>query len=290
MRLAERVAIASLLVSLIIALTKVYIFLVTSSVVVLAETVDSLGDVLTSAIALISVRFSGVPPDEDHPYGHEKIDSLFGMLSSFLLIELEIVVLFNALTSLVKGPNPPRVDNWVLATFASLSLVNLLRSLYLWRAGEEETSRTLKSEAINYGWDSGRTILVAGLLLIAREFAPWVDPTSALVITSLVIPSTLRVFISSAKDLIDMIEPKILVEVGSVIGSIKGVRSVKYVRARRVGGKLFVDSLICVEDHMKPEDIKRMHREVRAELERRFGKVDVVLSVTPPETHSLNSS
>ncbi len=290
MRLAERVALASLLVSIVIALTKAYIFIVTSSVVVLAETVDSLGDILTSAIALLSVRFSRVPPDEDHPYGHEKIDSLFGALSSFLLIELEAVVLVNAMSSLLKGPSPPKVGNWVLIIFVSLSLINLVRSLYLWKAGKEEVSRTLRSEAINYGWDSGRTLLVAGLLVIAREFAPWVDPASALVITALVIPSTLDVFISSVKDLIDMIEPTILMEVRSVISSVKGIRSVKYVRARRVGGKLFVDSLICVGNHMRPEDIRRIHREVTAELEKRFGEVDVILSVTPPERHSSNSS
>ncbi len=290
MRLAERVALSSLLISSFIALAKLYIFTVTSSAVVLAETIDSLGDVFTSSVALLSVRLSGVPPDEDHPYGHEKIDSLFGLVSAIFLLELEVMVIFNSVSSLLRGPEPPKVDNWVLWVFIFLSGVNLARSASLWHASRRESSRTLKSEAINYGWDSGRTLLVAGLLIIAENFAPWVDPTSALVITSLIAPSTVNLMISSAKDLIDMIEPKVLSDVSTIIGSVEGVRSVKYVRARRVGGKLFIDSLICVENHMRPEDIIKIHREITLALEKKFGEVDVVLSITPPQDQSPNSS
>ncbi|MDK2384537.1 MAG: cation diffusion facilitator family transporter, partial [Candidatus Korarchaeota archaeon] len=160
MERAEGVAIASVVVSAVIVAVKLFVALVTGSMAVLGELLDSLGDILTSSVTLMGIRLSRKPPDADHPYGHAKFDSLLGLLSSIFLMEVEAYVIFRSISALLGPLIPPSVTNETLLLLTATSLVNVARSLALWRTGGSEGVRMMQSEAINYGWDAARTLVV----------------------------------------------------------------------------------------------------------------------------------
>jgi len=266
---AERVAIASVIISAAIVAVKLFVALVTGSMAVLGELLDSLGDILTSSVTLVGIRLSRKPPDADHPYGHAKFDSLLGLLSSIFLLEVEAYVVYRSALALLGPLTPPKVTDEALWLLAATTLVNVIRSLALWRTGGSEGVRMMQSEAINYGWDAARTLVIVGVLLISRE-VPLVDPLAALVATALVMPSTLRVAYWSASDLLDRIDPRLLAKISSLLGSCREISAVRRVRARKLGKVTLVDAVVEVDPSITAERaneiIRRLEERVRAEI------------------------
>jgi len=279
---AERAAAASIAVSVAIVAAKVFVQLVTGSVMVAAEVVDSLGDVVTSSVSLLAVRLSRRPPDVDHPYGYAKYDSLLGLLASALLFEAEAYVLFRSARSLIAGyaaPHAPTVALWALV---GTSVVNVFRSAALWAVGRGEESRVLQSEALNYGWDAGRTVVVAGVLLLSSRSLPWLDPASAIAVSLAVMPSTLRVAYRSAADLLDRVDPGLVEAIRRALSSIEEVRWVGRVRARRAGRVVMVDAVVGVDPELTTEQASLVAAEAQRSVEGVVGgPCDVTLAVRP---------
>src|SRR4051812_31012358 len=91
----------SLVYNVVLTALKILAAVVTGSVSLVSESVHSATDIVASAIALISVRAAAVPPDEDHPYGHGKIESLAGFGESILLLGIVGYIVFEAIQRLL---------------------------------------------------------------------------------------------------------------------------------------------------------------------------------------------
>jgi len=273
----EAVAAASIAVSLAMVGVKAAAAAVTGSSVVLAEVVDSLGDVLTSTVTLLGLRISKRPPDRDHPYGHGKVDSLLGMVSSIALLEAEAYVLARGFLALLSGAPPPASPPEALAALLGTSAVNAIRSAALWSAGELEESRALRSEALNYAWDAVRTAVIAGIL-VESSAIPWLDPLSAVLASALLMPSTARMAFWSACDLLDRVDPEVVEKIGRAIESVPGVTSVERIRARKVGKLILADAVVAVDPDLTAQEFCKLIREARRAVEREVGPADVLLS------------
>ena len=276
MERAEKVALISVSISAAIVVVKLIVAALTGSMAVLGELLDSLGDVLTSSITLVGLRLSRRPPDLDHPYGHAKFDSLLGLLSSFLLLEVEAYVVYRSSLALLSGAAPPRVSRDAVLLLASTSAVNAIRSLALWRTGGSEGLRIMQSEALNYGWDAVRTLIVAIVLLFSEKF-PLIDSLAALVAAAAVMPSTLRVAYWSASDLLDRIDPGLLARIESILRSCREVIGVRRVRARRLGGILLVDAVVEVDPSLTAEEAGRMVSRLEEMIREEVGPSEVLI-------------
>ncbi len=273
---AERVAVASVAISAGIVAVKLFVALATGSMAVLGELLDSLGDILTSSVTLMGIRLSRRPPDADHPYGHAKFDSLLGLLSSIFLVEVEAYVIYRSASTLLGPLSPPNVTDEALWLLGATSVVNLVRSLALWRTGGSEEVRMMQSEAINYGWDAARTMVIVGVLLVSRQF-PLVDPLAALAAAALVMPSTLRVAYWSASDLLDRIDPKLLARISSLLESCREIAAVRRVRARRLGRITLVDAVVEVDPSITAERTNEIIRRVEERIRNEIGPSEVMI-------------
>src|SRR4051812_17563441 len=92
----RRAAIASLGFNALSTLLKLIAAVLTGSVALLSEAVHSTTDVVASFIAFISVRAAALPPDEEHPYGHGKIESLAGFGESIMLLLIVVYIVVEA--------------------------------------------------------------------------------------------------------------------------------------------------------------------------------------------------
>jgi len=278
---AELAAIGSIAVSVIMVGVKALVALVTGSVVVLAEVVDSVGDVVTSSITLLALRVSRRPPDAEHPYGHAKVDSLLGLMASVVLLEAEAYIFLKGVIGLIRGVPAPSTSPLALGALLATSLVNVVRSGVLWSVGRSEGSRALQSEALNYAWDSGRTLLVAVILLVSSRVAPWLDPLSAALISAAVMPSTLKVAYWSASDLLDRVDPKLLEEIRSALESSEGMVFVERVRARRIGRIALADAVVGVDPSLTAEEASELLKNAARRVEEKVGSADVTLTPVP---------
>jgi cation diffusion facilitator family transporter len=142
--LKRQAASVSLAYNIVLTLLKVAAAVVTGSVSLLSEAVHSATDVVASLIAFLSVRAAAAPPDEDHPYGHGKIESLAGFGESILLLLIVLYVVFEAVQRLLNGSEVQALDVgiWVMG-FSTLSSFAVGR--FVSRVGRETGSMALCS-------------------------------------------------------------------------------------------------------------------------------------------------
>src|SRR5689334_18066530 len=107
----KQAALLSILSNTTLVLLKIVVGLWGGSVSVLSEAAHSATDLMASVIAYLSVRASDTPPDEEHPYGHGKIESVSGLAEALLIFAAALYVIYEAVHKLLAHPNePPQVE------------------------------------------------------------------------------------------------------------------------------------------------------------------------------------
>lgn len=135
---------ASLAFNLISTVVKVFAAILTGSVALLSEAVHSTTDVIASTIAFFSVKAASAPPDEEHQYGHGKMESLAGFAESVMLLLIVVYILVESIQKLRFGGEVERLDFGMIVMAAS-ALGALAVGLYVGKAGRESGSLALQS-------------------------------------------------------------------------------------------------------------------------------------------------
>lgn len=167
-------AIAFLLMSL-----KFYAFWVTRSAAILSDALESIINVVATSFAIGSIIVAGRPPDEDHPYGHGKIEFFSAGFEGALIIVAAAGIFYSGISQVL---DPHELPNLNLGLFLLLGagLVNLLLGIYLIRVGRRTDSLTLIADGKHVLTDvytSGGVL--AGLLLVKFSGWLWLDGTIA---------------------------------------------------------------------------------------------------------------
>jgi len=171
----------------LLVLLKLVVGFWSGSVSVLSEAIHSLTDLVASAIAFVSVRASDAPPDEEHPYGHGKAESISGLLESLLIFGAAVYIVWESVAKL-RDPagHAPKVDMG-LAVMGVSALANVFLSGYLHRVARETDSHALEADAQHLRidvWTSAGVFV--GLALTRLTGHSWFDPITALLVALLI--------------------------------------------------------------------------------------------------------
>jgi hypothetical protein len=153
---------------------------ITGSIAILTEAIHSAIDLLASIVALVSVRRADVPPDEDHPYGHEKVESLAATIEGMLILVGAGVIIYEATRRLVTGSEIESLGVGI-AVIAFSMVANLAVSTFLSRRAEALDSPALEGDAAHLRADALTSLgVLAGLLLVEITDEPAFDAIAAL--------------------------------------------------------------------------------------------------------------
>ena len=150
------------------------------SVSLLSEATHSATDVLASTISFFGVRAASVPPDEEHPYGHGKIESLAGFGESILLIVIVAYVVWEAIQRLASGPGVVRLDV-ALVIMSAMMVGSFAVSRYVGAVGRRTRSLVLQSNSQHLMSDvytSAGVVVALGLM----RFAGWMQADAIIAI------------------------------------------------------------------------------------------------------------
>ena len=172
----ERVALTSILASGGLTVAKGAVGLLTGSLAILSEAAHSLIDFGATLMTYFAVRVSGKPADEEHHYGHGKVESVTALAETGLLFILSAVVIWEAAHRLLGAPD--HVVEATLAAFAVIIgsvIVDFFRARALYRVASETASEALEADALHFGSDMWSSIAVlVGLAGVALGFQ-WAD-------------------------------------------------------------------------------------------------------------------
>ena len=234
------------------------------SVAVLSEAIHSGIDLLAAVIALYAVRAADVPPDEEHPYGHGKVESISGTVEALLIFLAGLWIVYEAATGLVQGRRSSAVG-WGVAVMGVSAAVNTLVSRHLFRVAEEHDSVALKADAHHLSVDVYASLAVfAGLGLVALTGWHPFDPLVAIGVGLLILHTAYGITKEAFSPLLDATLPQ--GEVAAVEEAIRGdgrVRGYHHLRTRKAGSVRFVDFHLLLDDDLTLAESHRISHEVK---------------------------
>lgn len=245
--------------------------LLTGSVSLLSEALHSVSDVISSFVSLVSVRAAAAPPDDEHPYGHGKIDTLAGLSESIILFLFSLYTAVMAVVHLFQKPEVGKID-WGLGIVSVCAVVGFFVMKSVGKIAKETESFALLSNAQHIQVDIVTTVGVLASLLVTK-FTGWAyaDPLFALGFSLWLGYSSVRMIHAAFDQVIDShIDPEELKRVEAILAEEPELLSFHKLKTRHSGEWHFVEMHIVVPRKwtvVQAHDLAdRIEKRVEAEL------------------------
>lgn len=270
-----------LFLNLIVAAAKIALGLSTGAVSVLSDGYHSLTDTASNVVGIIGVHVAGAPPDEDHPYGHRKFETMASLgILIFLILVLQEVL--SAAWQRFRTGGEPVVTPLTFVVMGGTFLVNLGVVFYERRAGWRLQSEVLMADAHHTTSDllTSATVIVA---LIGVQFGYlWLDPVAALVVAVFIGYACWEIFMSTSGILADrFVIPE--EQIREVVRTVPEVIGSHHIRTRGSADFVFLDLHIWMDADMSLDQAHSLSHVVKDRLMSRFPQIkDAIIHIEPP--------
>ena len=264
-----------------VALVKVVVGIHTGALTVLGAALESGLDTFNNVIGISLVSVAARAPDEDHPYGHDKFETLGALgIVGFLSISC-FELLREGIEALLSQRVPHHVSASDLAIVVTTLVVNVFVVSYERRRGEALGSAFLLADAAHTGSDILVTLLALASLALWRAGLAWLDAVLAIAVALIIAWSGYRILRESIPILVDQraIEARRLRDVVLAVPEIHEVRNVR--SRSTASGQLFAEVTIAVSGGTSVDEAHRLADAVEDAIEREFGTSEVTVHVEP---------
>jgi cation diffusion facilitator family transporter len=289
-KIVRRVTWVGLFINLVLAAIKFAAGVFGKSQALVADAIHSLTDLTTDIAVLAGSHYWSRPPDEDHPYGHRRLETLVAVFIGVVLIAAGIGIGWKAISTLhQKHTTPP---GWIAVVAAFASIV-CKESLYRWTAitGRRIKSPALAANAWHHRTDALSSIPVLVAVAGARAFPTWsfLDHVGAVVVSIFILHASIKIIWPSLSELIDVGAPmETQKNIRDIAMRNKGVLQVHDIRTRYISSSVQVDLHIVVEGSITVREGHNIADDVRKRVAGEIPEVlDVVVHVDPPERAAL---
>jgi cation diffusion facilitator family transporter len=235
-----------LVANIVVVIVKFGVGVHTNSLAVFGDALQSSVDAANNLFAIFVVRVAAKAPDEEHPYGHAKFETLGALLISLLLALSIFELVRGAIARLVSGPPSLNVSSGALALLVFTLMVNVGVVWYETRAGRRLGSDLLLADALHTRSDVFITLGVLGGLTLARAGLAWADPALALIVAVLVGWAGYQILRRSIPTLVDE-RAFDQVTIQREAEKVEGVVSAYAIRSRHAGDHRFAELTIAVD-------------------------------------------
>ncbi|MFC6644853.1 cation-efflux pump [Granulicella cerasi] len=283
-------ALASLVAATAITLLKLVTGVLTGSLGMFSEAAHSGIDLVASGVTLLAVRASDRPADDDHNYGHGKVENLSAAFEILLMLGSCGWIAYEAVSRL-RHPDHLHLafSPWPFVVLGCSIAVDLTRSRALHKAAKEHQSEALEADAIHFGtdiWSASAVMLGLACSYIGQRFGiaalDFADPIAALIVAGIILFVTLRL----ARITIDSLTDATPLEVRQQrhrdivreLERITDVLSVERLRVRRSGPKYFVDMTLGLPRNLTFQRAEQVTLAARYAVQQFLPDADVVVS------------
>jgi len=281
-RLARQIAWASIAISGTLGVVKIMIGVAAHSVSLISDGFESAADFFTSGLVLLGLWVAAKPPDEDHPYGHGRFETLTGLAVGLILVATGTAISIGALEERNVRHTPALYAIWpLMASIAAKFMLGTAK----FRVGRLSGSSGLTADAVNDAVDvlSGAVAVIAILLSIYGHDLWAADHYGGFVIGLIVIFLGARVVRETVLQLMDtMPDAAQMAQIRDAALSVEGARAIEKCFARKTGLRYHVDLHLEVDPELTVRASHEIARTVKNTIRARFDWVeDVLIHVEP---------
>jgi cation diffusion facilitator family transporter len=257
---------------------------ITGSIAIVTEAVHSLIDLVASVVAFISVRKADEPADAEHPYGHEKVESLAATIEGLLILVGAGIIVYEATRRLVVGADVESLGVGIAVMGFSV-LANLVVSTVLSRQATEHDSPALEGDAAHLRTDamtSAGVLVGLGLVQVTGNAA--FDSITALLVAAAIVTAGIRIVRRSSGVLVDETLPG--EEMDRIEAAIAAARTPEVagyhkLRARRAGSRRYIDLHVQYRSGTSLERAHELAHAMRDSIESDIPRAEVMIHAEP---------
>jgi len=290
MNRAARMARLSILSNTLLIVLKLAVGIAGGAVSIISEAIHSLVDLAAAVMAFFSIRIAQRPADPGHPYGHEKVENVSGVVEAILVFVAAVLIIVEAVKKLLHREPIEHLGLGVAVMLVS-GIVNLVVSRVLYRVARREQSVALEADALHLRTDVYSSLGVAGGLLaivllrqvLGVAWAFYLDPVVAIVIAIAILFEAWKMLKKAFGPLLDTsISADELAAVEASVAR-HPETSLHAVRTRRAGGKKHIDFHLAVPAGMSVRESHDLCDAIEQELEARLSNTSVLIHIEPRE-------
>ena len=289
---ASRAAEWGLGVNLVLMVAKLCGGIITASSALIADAVNSIGDVASALAVRGALQVAQIEEDEDHPYGHTKAESIAGLCVALLVVFGAALLGVETAKRFAGELKVPSIAAGVIALICGI--VKEVIYQYTRRVANRLDSAALRATA----WDHRADALSSGVVAMSLLFAPYagwlgpyIDPIAALCVCGLLIITGSSIFFRTARELMDQqADEETVTRIREISAKVESVRDVEKLRVRKSGLEYFIEIHVQVDGDLTVNQGHRIGHDVKDRLLIELPRVrDVHVHVEPFDVAASNA-
>jgi cation diffusion facilitator family transporter len=277
----SRVAAVSIVASAGMAVAKFVVGVAIGSLALISEALHSSVDLVATVITWLVVQVSDRPADEEHHYGHGKIESVSALGVIAMLYVLAGGILVESYSRLRQGAPPPTLSAIPFVVLLIDIAVNFWRARALHRTARDTKSPALAADALHFASDVlGSVAVIIGLALSGLGYA-WGDAAAAIAVAGVIALLGLRLARSTVETLLDRAPEGVAAKAAAAIRTVPGVVDVERLRVRMVGPTHFIDAIVQVPRTFPIDRVDEIKRRAQDAVGKLLDDADLTFTAVP---------
>lgn len=258
----------TVILNIVLAIIKITAGILGSSSAMLADGVHTLSDVMSTFVVILGLKVSSKKPDKEHPYGHERYESIFAKVISILLILTGLYIGYEALQTIIQG-NIARPGSIALMAAVFSIITKEIMYQYTIRVAKKIKSISMEADAWHHRSDALSSLGTLVGIFGARLGFTALDPIAGMIVSIFVLKVGVDLYLKSVSELVDeSANDETIEKIISSISTVEGVKSINELKTRVFGNRIFVDLDIGVDPFITVEEGHDITKEVHDKLEK----------------------
>ena len=284
-RIIKRVSKVGIFGNVVLAAFKLVAGIIGNSGAMISDAVHSLSDVFATFVAYVGVRLSQQPEDDEHPYGHERLECVAAMILGALLAVTGLGIGYTGLQKIISGEQlevPTLLP--LIAAVVSIAVKEAM-FWYTMHYAKKIDSAAFKADAWHHRSDAISSVGAFIGIGLAKLGFPIMDPIASLVICCFILKVAYDIFKDALDKMLDTscgteMEGKMM----SFIIKQEGVENIDLFHTRQFGNKIYIDLEIAVKGDMSLYKAHEIAERVHANVEQEFPNVKhIMIHVNPAD-------
>lgn len=267
----------------LVVIVEVTIGLFVNSLAILSDGLHALFDAVTGIMLFAATRAALKPPDEEHTYGHEKFESIGGLIGGIVLIGVALLVLYEAATKLMQGTGVNEGIEFAGFVAIGYTFATDIARVVIFRNAARSESTTVKAGFYHAIADLSSTLIAFlgfGLAIIGFNQG---DALASIVLGVILGYLSIRLVRTNVMELSDTASREMVQRIRREILSEEGAFKCGSLKVRKVSSKVFVEATLQVSTRMSLEEAHELTSRLEANLTEAFGNVDATIHIEPSE-------
>jgi len=277
----ESVALSSVFASLGMTIMKFIVGIMTGSMGIISEAAHSALDLGAAGLTLFAVKISDKPADEDHQYGHGKMESVSALIETGLLFLTSAWIIYEAIHRIIAKNFHVEVTWYAIAIIIISIIIDISRSRALLRIAKETGSQALEADALHFSsdvWSSG--VVLVGLILVYFGVTG-ADTYAAIGVSMFVLVAGYRLGKRTIDTLMDTAPEGITDIVKETVEAVEGVIGVDKIRVRPLGPSMFVELQIGISRGFSIMKVNEIEKRAKEAIHQKIETADILIHTIP---------